>query len=139
MLPKDRSIPSLLLIYAAVIGTLVAGVGYGFTKLTIASESREPSVAEKTVLDQRIATARQIKAALHKPVAKPEPLTPITAKRTNGPSAKLVGETYRRPKLSRERPKLSREALDAMAMDSSASSNPVPSSASSYDRAGRSW
>jgi hypothetical protein len=81
MLNSKRNIPALLLIYAGVCGTLALGTGYAFSYFTAASgENAKLSRTEKTVLDQRIASARQIREALSRPLPPPEPLPPITAK-----------------------------------------------------------
>ena len=78
---NDRGIPSLLAIYFGIIGILVAGAGLGLTKIVDASTGMaRHSEREKSLLDERLATARNIKQALAKPVPRPEPLAPITAK-----------------------------------------------------------
>jgi len=84
------------------------------------------SEREKSLLDERLATARNIKQVLAKPVPRPEPLAPITAKPEHAAS-KLAAA----PKPAR--PKLSAEARDAMAStDFSAPSRSPP--ADNYDR-----
>jgi len=78
---KHWNIPGLLLIYAGVCGTLALGTGYGFSYFTTATgENARISRTEKTVLDQRIASAREIREALSRPLPAIEPLPPITAK-----------------------------------------------------------
>lgn len=78
---SKRNIPALLLVYAGVCGTLALGTGYGFSYFTAASgENAKLSRTEKTVLDQRIASAREIREALSRPLPPVEPLPPITAK-----------------------------------------------------------
>jgi hypothetical protein len=126
---NDRGIPSLLAIYFGVIGTLVAGAGLGLTKIVDASAGMaHHSEREKSLLDERLATARSIKQVLAKPVPRPEPLAPITAKPEH--AASKVAAT---PKPAR--PKLSAEARDAMASaDVSAQSQLRSGPADYYDR-----
>jgi hypothetical protein len=78
---KQWNIPTLLLIYAGVCGTLALGTGYAFSYLSVATgENAKIARTEKTVLDQRLASAREIRQALSRPLPGPEPLPPITAK-----------------------------------------------------------
>jgi hypothetical protein len=124
---NDRGIPSLLAIYFGIIGTLVAGAGLGLTKIVDASTGMAlHSEREKSLLDERLATTRNIKQALAKPVPRPEPLAPITAKPEYAASKMAAAPTPARPRLSAE-------ARDAMAsVDFSAQSQSRP--AHSYDR-----
>jgi hypothetical protein len=106
---NDRGIPSLLAIYFGIIGTLVVGAGLGLTKIVDASAGMaHHSEREKSLLDERLATARSIKQVLAKPVPRPEPLAPITAKPEHAASKTAAA-------LKPARPKLSAEARDAMA------------------------
>jgi hypothetical protein len=98
----------------------------------------EPGSA-KTLLAERIETARQIREALAKPIPPPEPLGPITARPAAQP-AKAARTDGTSP------PKLSRSARDAMAQDvprSSYSASPdVPRSsysASVYRHGSGGW
>ena len=103
------------MIGAYVVVLLVAsGVGYVLVRTTVATASaRAESKHEKTVLDERIATAREIRAILSKPQPPIEPLPPITAKVANLHPTKVVGMD------SKHRPiRLPNEASDAFAMDS---------------------
>ena len=124
---NDRGIPSLLAIYFGIIGTLVAGAGLGLTKIVDASTGMaHHSEREKSLLDERLATARSIKQVLAKPVPRPEPLAPITAKPEHAAS-KVAAAPKPAPS------KLSAEARDAMAStDFSAHSRSAP--ADNYDR-----
>src|SRR5215218_4059330 len=83
---RDRkwSVPALLLIYAGLFGILALIIGYGFTKVTMASEeATRRAQQEKTLLNERVDSAREIRRALARPVAPPDPLPPITAKPAN--------------------------------------------------------
>src|SRR5437762_9649318 len=124
---NDRGIPSLLAIYFGIIGTLVAGAGLGLTKIVDASTGMaRHSEREKSLLDERLATARNIKQVLAKPVPRPEPLAPITAKPEYAAS-KVAAAPKPAP------PKLSAEARDAMANAASAQSQ-FRSRPDNYDR-----
>src|SRR4051794_12540607 len=84
MRDRDWGASALILIYASVFGVLALVAGYGFTKVTMASEeAARRSEQEKTLLNERIESAREIKRALARPVPPPEPLPPITAKLAN--------------------------------------------------------
>ena len=124
---NDRGIPSLLAIYFGIIGILVAGAGLGLTKIVDASTGMaRHSEREKPLLDERLATARNIKQALAKPVPRPEPLAPITAKPEHAASKVAAAPLPARHKLSAE-------ARDAMAsVDFPAQSRSRP--AGNYDR-----
>jgi hypothetical protein len=60
---------------------------------------------EKTLLDYRVESSREIRQALSKPIPRPEPLGPITAK---------LARSVEAPKLA-AKPKLSKQATDAFA------------------------
>ena len=131
---KSRGITSLLLIYLSTIGIVALVGGYAYTKVTVAAVG-EPSATHTvptTILDERIANAREVKAALAKPQPNLEPLPPITATVTAPPSARVTS-TEKLPK-----PKLSREARSSMAMGSTPRTGAAAFSSlavSSYDRA----
>ena len=117
---RDRkgSVPELLLIYVSVLGILALIVGYGFTKVTVASEeATRRSEQEKTVLAERIESAREIRRALARPVPPPDPLPPVTAKlahQLEEPQQKLAatGTTKDKPR----KLKIPAAARNAMAM-----------------------
>src|SRR6478672_7385208 len=119
---NDRGIPSLLAIYFGIIGTLVAGAGLGLTKIVDASAGMAlHSGREKSLLDERIATARNIKQALAKPVARPEPLAPITAKPEHAASKVAAAPTSARPRLPAE----ARDALASADFSARSQSRPA--------------
>ena len=79
-----------------------------------AATALEPSEKHVTRLDQAVANAREIRAALAKPIPRPEPLPPITAKLAYGhlkPGG--TGAVAER--------KLPSASMNAMAMDVSSS------------------
>ena len=81
----------------AVLSLVFFGVTYGTASLM--SRLGAPDQRLETMLAERIANAREIRAALAKPIPQPEPLGPITkqaaTERTNEPV-----ETKSKPKLS---------------------------------------
>jgi len=130
MSTNNRSIPFLLTVYVGVLGTLALCVGYAYSSVTFETEGWETqSRREKTVLDERIATAREIKEALRRPLPRPEPLGPITAKLANPQGSKMASAPEKKIKLPQT-------ALDAMAMDQSGARASV--SYPAIDRAGAS-
>jgi len=130
MSTNNRSIPFLLTVYVGVLGTLALCVGYAYSSVTFEPEGWETqSRREKTVLDERIATAREIKEALRRPLPRPEPLGPITAKLANPQGSKMASAPEKKIKLPQT-------ALDAMAMDQSGARPSV--SFPAIDRAGAS-
>jgi hypothetical protein len=115
MSKNRRSIPFLLTVYVGILGALALSVGYAYSSITFETEAgAAQSRREKTVLDERIATAREIKDALRRPLPGPEPLGPITAKLANPAGSKIASapEKKSRPKI-----KLPSAAVNAMAMD----------------------
>ena len=71
-----------LLMHLDVVGSVALASGYGLSRATIVTDVFE-SRAEKTVLAQRVDTAREIREKLAKPLLPVEPLPPITAKLAN--------------------------------------------------------
>jgi len=123
----ERGIPTLLAIYFGVFALLTGGAFFAYTKFTQASEQMAQSRSrERTVLDERLASLRAIKEALRKPLPKPQPLPPITAKVANPHPKVEVAE-----KAERKSKKLSQETRDAFASFDEPS---VSNSALSYDR-----
>ena len=111
MSTSNPSIPFLLTVYVSVLGTLVLCAGYAYSSVAfetevVAAQSRR----EKTFLDERIAAAREIKEALRRPIPRPEPLGPITARLANPQGSKMASAPDKKIKLPPA-------ALDAMAMD----------------------
>ena len=135
MRDRDWGIPALLLIYATVIGIPVLAVVYGVTRITVASElSNERAEREKTILEERIANAREIKQALARGVPPPEPLPPVTAKPAKLHESKIGGPE--KPAKEPSKRKIPGGALNAMAMETKTGSEPqISSSAPLIDRA----
>jgi hypothetical protein len=120
MSANNLSIPVLMMVYVGVLGTVALGAGYAYSNVNSKIEDgTAQSPREKTILDDRIATAREIKEALRRP---------ITAKVAN-PQGNKVASVPEKKKI-----KIPRAALNAMAMDRGGMS---PSgSYSTVDRAG---
>jgi hypothetical protein len=80
-MPKMKPARSVLLL---IYGTVALATGLGIGEAAISLEILGPrSDAERTVLEQRVESAREIKAALHKPLSPIAALPPITAKLAN--------------------------------------------------------
>jgi hypothetical protein len=75
-----------------------AGIGLAVVVKTAAGLS-QPAAREKTLLDLRIESSREIREALAKPVAGPEPLPPIT---TANLARGLLAAKLPRVKLAKE-------------------------------------
>jgi hypothetical protein len=127
---NDRGIPFLLVVYVGVLGTVALGAAYGYSNMTFEDAGNGArSQRETTILDQRLASAREIKHALRKPIPRPEPLTPIAAK-----PARALSEVAVAPEKPKHR-SLSNEARDAFASggDLSVASQPTPSRRDRHD------
>jgi hypothetical protein len=111
-LQKERSLLFLLAIYVGVLTTVLVGVGYAFSQLEFETpESSAQAEREKTILDQRIASSREVKAALSRAIPPPEPLGPIKGKRTTpAPGAVASAENFKKSRISLA-------ARNAMAME----------------------
>ena len=124
----------MFLAYLSGLAVPVLGVGVALLNVDLGSlESRAASQGERTILDERIASAREIKAALNKPIATPEPLPPITAKRVNPVPAAIEADSDK-PK----KPKLPLAARNALAMEQKTDAYATPS-ARTFDRAVGAW
>lgn len=110
---KEHSIASLFATYCFVPIALLSGLWFCATTLVASPSEQVYSKPARTLLDERIATMREIRAALARPIPPPEPLAPITARPANpGPKA-FVRSSFDKP----EKRKLSREARNALAME----------------------
>ena len=69
-----------LAVYGVVAFTLMGGIGLGVAAIATTAVVSSPSVQDKTALQLRIESAREVREALAKPVPAPAPLPPITAK-----------------------------------------------------------
>ena len=138
---KERGLLFVFLAYVGALAVPVLGVGVALSNVDLASlDRRAASERDRTILDERIATARDIKTALSKPIGRPEPLPPITAERPNPVPAAVAAHTDTaathtdKPK----KPKLSPAARNAFAMDQKADAH-SHSSAPAVDRAVGAW
>jgi hypothetical protein len=128
----ERKEPSLLRLFGTfvVILLVASGVGYAAVRATLitADESAE-SKRETTRLEERINSAREIRAALSKPQPPIPPLPPITAKLAHQlpKPTKVVGMDNKKPI------RLPKEARDAFAMEPQSYGR---GGGRTYDRAG---
>ena len=89
---NNRSSISSLIMYVAVAGTLLGGIGVALTVVT-SSVASEPSVTRvKTPFEIQLDTAREVRDALAKPIPTPQPLPQITAK-PEKPIAKVAARS----------------------------------------------
>jgi hypothetical protein len=89
---NNRSSISGLIMYVAVAGTLLGGIGVALTVVT-SSVASEPSVTRvKTPFEIQLDTAREVRDALAKPIPTPQPLPQITAK-PDKPIAKVAARS----------------------------------------------
>jgi hypothetical protein len=89
---NNRSSISGLIMYVAVAGTLLGGIGVALTVVT-SSVASEPSVTRvKTPFEIQLDTAREVRDALAKPIPTPQPLPQITAK-PEKPIAKVAARS----------------------------------------------
>ncbi len=126
---KEQSLPRIFGTFVLIM-LVASGVGYASVRATLvtADESAE-SKREKTRLDERITSAREIRASLSKPQPPVKPLPPITAKLAHPVPAptKVVGMDHKKPM------RLPKEARDAFATEAAGPSR-------TYDRAsGGGW
>jgi hypothetical protein len=71
--------------FSYLLMTLLACSGVGLAVLVKAAAGlSQPAAREKTLLDLRIESSREIREAFAKPVAGPEPLPPITTNLARG-------------------------------------------------------
>lgn len=86
---NNRNTASVLVVYSVVVATLVGGIGIALAMVSGSAGSLEQSTRAKTPFEIQLQSAREVREALAKPVARPEPLAPITA-RLEKPVAKLA-------------------------------------------------
>jgi hypothetical protein len=104
---KGRSLPSLLAIYFIIIGMPLACAAIGLALMVQASAGLpQQAEREKTLLDLRVESSREIRQALAKPIPPPEPLPPLTARAAQALGGALAAKPQR---------KLGKEARDAFA------------------------
>jgi len=117
---QEHGIAALLGIYCAILGSLCLGGAYAFTRVASLPAVTEMKSKPATILNSRLASAREIKAALAKPQQKIEPLPPITAK-----AARAVPDPKQNSEALRKRA-LSAEARNAMAQSAYPASEQQP-------------
>ena len=105
-------------VVVALVGAVALGAGAAYQ--SVAATPVDDPIAEspeRTRISINVESARAIRAALAKPIVRPEPLPPITATLANPGPRTATAERERKPVKAAKRPKLSNEALNAMAMD----------------------
>jgi hypothetical protein len=128
---NSRSQSSAVLIYFGVVATALSALALGTTVIVKASTGMsEASARDKTLLELQIESSREIRRALATPVATPAKLPPITARPARDIRAAAVHQTTKSAQA-----KLSQEAMNAMAMDQSATYSSSSSSFQSSSQA----
>jgi hypothetical protein len=90
-------------------------LGLGLAEAVIAMQMLGPSnEVENTLLAQRIASGREIREALNKPLPPIEPLPAVTAKLANPPAVKIADSASRKNPWSKTN-SLPPDAINAMA------------------------
>ena len=89
---NNRSSVSSLVMYVAVAGTLVGGIGIALTVVTSSVASQQVVARAKTPFEIQLDSAREVREALAKPIPAPQPLPRITAK-LEKPVAKVVARS----------------------------------------------
>jgi hypothetical protein len=106
-----------LVAYVAVLAVVLVGLGLGLSRaVEKASEFSQRPQQKQTLLDRRIESSREIRAALSKPLPAPEPLQPITAKLAHPAASRVASREPAKSRLKRARLPA---ALNAMAMGNS--------------------
>lgn len=116
---RGRSELTIVLMYVGIIAAAAGGIAFSLQMVVQASAGlSQITERDKTLLDLRIESAREIRQALNTPIRRPEPLPPITARVANAEAAKA--------------PRSGRVALTQEARDALASSDWSPSPSHSY-------
>jgi hypothetical protein len=131
---RNRDLASFAACYLALV-SLPAVSFLGTLLLMDGSKAFAPSSSiDKTVLDQRVNSMRQIQQALATPVPPAQPLPPLTVKAAHALRGPTVAEAPRNS--ARRLPKEARDAFASSEWSSSSSSNAGPSQAApvQFDR-----
>lgn len=116
------------ILYVSVIGIALIGIALGLTAVAkVATELSQQTQRERTLLDLRMESSRQIRQALAKPVPQPEPLPPITDRARHAVGSAAAGTTYL------DRRKLMDEARDVFASPHWLSSSARSSAYAEFD------
>ena len=89
---NNRSSVSSLVMYVAVAGTLLGGIGVALTMVTTSVASQQSVTHVKTPFEIQLDSAREVRDALAKPIPTPQPLPQITAK-PEKPIAKVAARS----------------------------------------------
>jgi hypothetical protein len=108
---KQRGTTSVLLLYVSIISVLFLGTIFGIARLVEGPAEKIESRRAKSLLDERIAIAQEIRAALARPLLPMPPLPPITAKLANPNGSKAVVQSA----FDMPNRKISPEARNSMA------------------------
>ena len=89
---NNRSSVLSVVMYLAVAATLVGGMGVALTAVASSVVSQQSVARAKTPFEIQLDSAREVRAALAKPIPAPQPLPEITAK-LEKPIAKVAARS----------------------------------------------
>ena len=106
---RARRVSTIIIMYGAVVGVALGGIAFGLTAVVKAATGlSQQTQREQSLLDRRMESSREIRQALAKPLPRPEPLPPITARVAHDVGSGVVASRA-------DRRKLMDEARDAFA------------------------
>ena len=111
-----KTVPRPFYIYFCAL-TLLGALSLGLSAAALQS-LQSPTLSNgppKTLLEERVQSAREIRRRLATPLAAPEPLQPITQRSAQAVGSRMVDQ--RSNQAQRSKPKLPRKALEAVAMN----------------------
>jgi len=98
--PGFRCQSSKLILYIGVVVLALAGIAFGLTAVVkAATGTLQQTQRERTLLDVRVESAREIRQALAKPVPHPAPLPPVTTRATRALGRTVVASNRHHPQL----------------------------------------
>lgn len=111
---KPKNPATALSIYIAVAIALLAGIGVAIATIVASSAGIQQQTAKpKSPLEVQVASAREIREALARPIAGPEPLQPISSKVK--PPVKVAEAKAEPPPKPKRLPRVMRQARQAFA------------------------
>lgn len=113
---RARGLSTTTFMYVAVTGVALGGVAFGLTAVVNAATGlSQQTQREQSLLALRMESSREIRQALAKPLPRPEPLPPITARLAHDVGSGVVASRADRRKLMDE----ARDAFAGMELSSS--------------------
>jgi hypothetical protein len=110
-----QSTGTALIAYCLVGGIALGGLGGAATVLGKATSDSQSQAKTKTVLEVQVESAREIREALARPVAGPEPLPPISSKLSKPETKIAEAKVDPQPKPKRPKVQVVRQAREVFA------------------------